>query len=28
VNLEAPVGEAARRQEMLTWLEQHLPFVA
>jgi hypothetical protein len=28
VNLEVAQGDAARQQEMLTWLEQHLPFVA
>jgi hypothetical protein len=28
VNLEVAMGDAARQQEMLTWLEQHLPFVA
>jgi len=28
VNLEVSIGDAARQQEMLTWLEQHLPFVA
>jgi len=28
VNLEVGIGDAARQQEMLIWLEQHLPFVA
>ena len=28
VNLEVKLGDAARQQEMLTWMEQHLPFVA
>lgn len=27
VNLEVAMGDAPRQQEMLTWLEQHLPFV-
>ncbi len=28
VNLEVKLGEAERQQEMLTWLEQHLPYQA
>jgi hypothetical protein len=28
VNLEVAQGDAARQQEMLTWLEEHLPFSA
>lgn len=27
VNLEVALGDAPRQQEMLTWLEEHLPFV-
>ena len=28
VNLEVAEGDAPRQQEMLNWLENHLPFVA